>query len=332
MDALLKTYKGKRVLVTGHTGFKGSWLCTWLKMLGADVIGYALAPYTRKDNFVLSGLSDRIVDLRGDVRNFRTLKKVFDKHEPEFVFHLAAQSLVRTGYDYPKETFDVNVGGTINVVENCRLSGSTRSIVIVTSDKCYRNREWVWGYRENDELGGYDPYSSSKACAELVTESYRNAFFNLQEFKRHGKAIASGRAGNVIGGGDWREDRIVPDIIRCLEGGKAVRVRNPQAIRPWQFVLEPLGGYLLLAARMYKDHQTYSGAWNFGPASDSFLSVGELVETFLRTYGSGRWYRGRDKTSKKESSFLLLDAAKARAVLGWRPKLSVEEAVGKTVE
>ena len=225
--------------------------------------GYALASTTERDNFVVSGLADRLTDVRGDVRDFEGLKAVFDDFKPEFVFHLAAQALVRRGYRDPKETFDTNVGGTVNVLENCRLSNSVSTIVNVTSDKCYENREWSWGYRECDPMGGYDPYSSSKGCSELISAAYRTSFFNSDGASR--KVLATVRAGNVIGGGDWSEDRIIPDCIRSLEAGKAIGVRNPRAVRPWQFVLEPLGGYLLLGAVMGTDPDRYGGPWNFGP-------------------------------------------------------------------
>jgi CDP-glucose 4,6-dehydratase len=244
------TFKNKKVLVTGHTGFKGSWLCIWLRELGAEVVGFALEPYTKEDNFVVSRLQDLISHNIGDIRDFNTLKKVFASHRPEFVFHLAAQALVRTSYENPKETYDVNVGGTVNVLECCRVTDSVRVVINVTSDKCYENREWVWGYRENDPMGGHDPYSSSKACSELITHAYRKSFLNPNNFETHGKSLSSARAGNVIGGGDWQRDRIVPDCIRALRNGNTIEVRNPAAIRPWQHILEPVYAYLLLAARI----------------------------------------------------------------------------------
>jgi CDP-glucose 4,6-dehydratase len=328
----LSVYKGKRVLITGHTGFKGSWLSIWLNILGAEVIGYALNPYTGKDNFVRSGVAGKIIDIRSDIRDFAALGKAFEEHEPEFVFHLAAQSLVRPSYDDPKETFDVNVGGTVNVIENCRRSKSLKIAVIATSDKCYRNKEWAWGYRENDELGGHDPYSASKACAELVADSYRRAFLDLPGRVSGAKALSSVRAGNVIGGGDWREHRILPDCIRSLERGESIPVRNPEATRPWQFVLEPLGGYLLLGARMYRDRGAYSGAWNFGPEQGSHITVRDLVEKVLNEYGSGDWYHEQDHDSKKETACLALDISKARSSLGWKPLLGIDDAVRKTIE
>jgi CDP-glucose 4,6-dehydratase len=289
-------FKNKTVLVTGHTGFKGSWLCIWLKELGANVVGYALEPYTERDNFVVSGLKDKVTHIIGDIRDYQNLTKVFKKYQPEFVFHLAAQPIVRESYTNPKDTYDINVGGTVNVLECCRLTDSVRVIINVTSDKCYENKEWVWGYRENDPMGGYDPYSSSKGCSELVTAAYRQSFFNpslpdpltfspshLLTFliPKPSVALSSARAGNVIGGGDWQKDRIVPDCIRALESNKPIEIRNPNATRPWQHVLEPLNGYLLLASRMYEEPQKFCGAWNFGPDYDSIIPVGKVADKVI---------------------------------------------------
>jgi CDP-glucose 4,6-dehydratase len=332
MSATLNIYKNKKVLVTGHTGFKGSWLCIWLNKLGAEVVGYALDPYTKKDNFLLAKVSDKLVDVRGDIREINRLKDIFKKHKPEIVFHLAAQSLVRESYDNPKETYEVNIGGTVNVLENCRLNDSVKVIIIVTSDKCYENKGWVWGYRENDELGGYDPYSSSKACAELVINSYRNSYFNPYNYQQHGKTVASARAGNVIGGGDWREDRIIPDCIRSFERDRAIYLRNPSATRPWQYVLEPLGGYLILGKKMLEDPKRYGDSWNFGPESHSITSVKGLVEILINSYGKGSWLPLQRQSEKKESNFLSLDINKAQALLGWRPLLSVDQAIERTVD
>jgi CDP-glucose 4,6-dehydratase len=330
-DILTGAYAGRRVLVTGHTGFKGSWLSIWLKLLGAEIIGYALDPYTPKDNFVLSEVGKQITDLRGDVRDYETLSRVFKTHKPDMVFHLAAQAIVRLGYESPKETYDVNVGGTVNLLEACRQSQSVKTMVNITSDKCYENKEWAWGYRENDPVGGYDPYSSSKGCSELVTSAYRNSFFNIERFSTHGKALASVRAGNVIGGGDWAKDRIVPDCIRALEAGEAIYVRNPHAVRPWQFVLEPLGGYLLLGARMARDPQRYAGAWNFGPEASSVVSVREIVELVLENWGSGTWETPEVHSHPHEAGLLALDINKARYHLGWRPEWTADRAVKETV-
>lgn len=325
-------WAGKKVLLTGHTGFKGSWLAIWLDMLGAEVSGYALDPLTPNDNFVLSGIGSRIHHHTGDLRDFDRLRRLFVRSKPDIVFHLAAQPLVRLSYDNPKETYDINVGGTVNVLECCRMSETVQVIVNVTTDKCYENKEWVWGYRENDRLGGYDPYSSSKACSELVTEAYRKSFFNPEDFARHGKSLASARAGNVFGGGDWQVDRILPDCIRHLERGEPIIVRNPLAVRPWQHVLEPLSGYLLLAEKMYDKPTTYAGAWNFGPEDSSFLNVGSLVNTVVKSWGTGSWEDQSKPGSVHEAHLLKLDITKAKALLGWTPVWKIDRAVKETTE
>ena len=323
-------FKGKTVLVTGHTGFKGSWLSIWLRELGADVIGYALEPYTKNDNFVAAKLGSKIKSNIGDIEDYDRLKRVFDEYQPEIVFHMAAQSLVRLSYKQPKLTYDTNVMGTVNLLECCRLTNSVRVIINVTSDKCYENKEWPWGYRESDPIGGYDPYSSSKGCSEIITSAYRNSFFNRSE---HNISISSVRAGNVIGGGDWREDRLVPDCIRALRNNEPIGIRSPKSIRPWQYVLEPLSGYLLLASRMYEDGEKYSGAWNFGPDRGSMITVGELVKRLIGYWGSGR-YKDLSKElahEPHEAKSLMLDISKAMNLLTWSPTLSANEAVEYTV-
>jgi CDP-glucose 4,6-dehydratase len=325
-------FKNKTVLVTGHTGFKGSWLCIWLKELGAHVIGYALEPYTERDNFVATGLSDKITHIIGDVREFQELRKVFEKHRPEFVFHLAAQPIVRESYVSPKETYDINIGGTVNMLECCRLTDSVRVIINVTSDKCYENQEWIWGYRESDPMGGYDPYSSSKGCSELVTAAYRKSFFNPNDFKVHRKSLASARAGNVIGGGDWQKDRIIPDCIRALESNKPVEVRNPNAMRPWQHLLEPLSGYLLLASRMYEEPQKFCNAWNFGPNHDSIIPVAEVADKVVTLWGNGSWIDLSNENAPHEAKLLSLDISKAKMYLKWFPIWNTEKAIEKTVD
>lgn len=332
VDLFNNIYRGKKVLVTGHTGFKGSWLSIWLRELGADVIGYALEPYTERDNFVVTGLTDKITDIRGDIRDYEKLLKVFQDCQPQIVFHLAAQPLVRLSYEIPKDTYDVNVGGTVNVLEAIRVTDSVKVAVMVTSDKCYENKEWIWGYRENDSMGGYDPYSSSKGAAELVIAGYRNSFFNPDRYSQHGKAIASVRAGNVIGGGDWAKDRIIPDCIRALEQNKPIEIRNPQAIRPWQHVLEPLAGYLLLAAKLYQEPDKYAQAWNFGPDYDSVVNVKDIVELVIKNWGSGEWEDVSDKNAVHEATLLALDCNKAKRYLRWKPILDIEEALKFTVE
>jgi CDP-glucose 4,6-dehydratase len=325
-------FKDKTVLVTGHTGFKGSWLCIWLKELGANVVGYALEPYTDKDNFVVTGLQGKITHIIEDVRDFHALRKVFEEYQPEFVFHLAAQPIVRESYVSPKETYDINIGGTVNVLECCRLTDSVRVIINITSDKCYENKEWVWGYRENDPMGGYDPYSSSKGCSELVTAAYRKSFFNPDDFKVHEKSLASARAGNVIGGGDWQKDRIIPDCIRALESDKPIEIRNPKAIRPWQHVLEPLSGYLLLASRMYEDPQKFCGAWNFGPNYDSIIPVGEVADKVVAHWGNGSWIDLSNENEPHEARLLSLDISKAKSYLKWIPLWDTEKAIEQTVD
>ena len=325
-------FKNKTVLVTGHTGFKGSWLCIWLKELGADIVGYALEPYTERDNFVVSGLEDRITHITGDVRDFQKLSKVFEEYQPEFVFHLAAQPIVRESYINPKETYDINIGGTVNVLECCRLTDSARVIINVTSDKCYENKEWIWGYRENDPMGGYDPYSSSKGCSELITAAYRNSFFNPNDFEKHGKSLSSVRAGNVIGGGDWQKDRIIPDCIRALENDKPIEIRNPRATRPWQHVLEPLSGYLLLASKVYKEPQKFCGAWNYGSNQDSIITVGEIADMIVAKWGGGSWIDKSDKSEPHEANLLGLDISKARSYLKWSPAWDTAKTIEKTVE
>lgn len=325
-------WKNKKVLITGHTGFKGSWLSIWLKMLEAEVIGYALEPYTDRDNFVVTGLKEKITHIIGDVRDYKKLKTVFAKYKPEFVFHLAAQPLVIESYKNPRETYETNVLGTVNVLEASRQTDSVKVIINVTSDKCYDNKEWVWGYRENEPMGGYDPYSSSKGCSELVTAAYRNSFFNPELFKEHSKSLSSVRSGNVIGGGDWRKDRIIPDCIRALEKGEPIEIRNPNAIRPWQHVLEPLGGYLLLGAKMYEEPRKFCGAWNFGPYYEAILSVGDIVNLLLAEWGKGRWIDISNESEPYEAKFLSLDMSKVRAFLNWQPKWNIARCIEKTVE
>jgi len=324
-------WAGKKVLVTGHTGFKGSWLTIWLTMLGAEVAGYALEPLTPKDNFVLTGLYKKMNHRIADVRNFDQLLKCFCEVQPEIVFHLAAQPLVRESYNNPKSTYDINVGGTVNVLECCRQVESVRVIVNVTTDKCYENKEWVWGYRENDRLGGYDPYSSSKACSELVTEAYRKSFFYTKSLSLQCKSLASARSGNVFGGGDWQADRIVPDSIRYLEQDKPIIVRSPHSIRPWQHVLEPLSGYLLLAQKMAENPGNYVEGWNFGPTDASFLSVAELVDTIVNVWGVGYWEDHSKPGVLHEANLLKLDINKAKSLLGWSPLWTIEKAVTETV-
>ena len=321
-----KVFNGKRVLVTGDTGFKGSWLSLWLHELGADVVGYALPPERDEDHFNLIGLDETIHHVQGDIRDFSSLNKVFQDFQPQFLFHLAAQSLVKHSYQEPKLTIDTNVGGSLNILEAVRLLPSLRSVIYVTSDKCYKNKEWMWGYRENDELGGHDLYSASKASAEIIFTAYMNSFFN----NREGFGAASVRAGNVIGGGDWSSDRIVPDSIKALRSGHPIVLRNPNATRPWQHVLEPLSGYLLLAAKLFHSPVEFSGAMNFGPRNESFHTVQNLVERIVAFWGKGEVQVNIEANAPHESTLLHLNCDKAEQVLGWHPRWDFSRAVDKT--
>jgi len=332
MERFSNFYKDKTVLVTGHTGFKGSWLSIWLNELGANVVGYGLDPYSEKDNFVLSSVGSKITDIRGDIRNREKLKEVFANYKPEIVFHLAAQPLVRLSYDIPVETYEVNVIGTINVLECIRRSSTANIGIMITTDKCYENKEQYWGYRENEPMGGYDPYSSSKGAAEIAISSWRNSYFNPKKFASHGKSIASVRAGNVIGGGDWAKDRIIPDCIRALEDNKPIEIRSPESIRPWEHVLEPLSGYLLLGEKIAHNPGKFSEGWNFGPNLDSIVPVWDIATEVIKNYGSGELKDLSDKNAPHEAKLLSLDVAKARFVLGWKPTLDIKETIKLTVD
>lgn len=326
-------YKGKRVLITGHTGFKGSWLSVWLHEMGAEVVGVALDPQTERDNYVLSGIGRRIAaDERADIRDGERVKALFAQYRPDIVFHLAAQPLVRLSYDIPAETYATNVMGTVNVLEAVRATPSVKVAVMITTDKCYENKEQVWAYRENEPMGGYDPYSSSKGAAEIAISSWRRSFFNPEQYGKHGKSVASVRAGNVIGGGDWAQDRIIPDCIRALEAGEPVGIRSPKAIRPWQHVLEPLGGYLLLAMKMWEEPTRYCEGWNFGPEPAGAVSVWEVAEAVVKAYGRGELQDLSDPNAPHEAQLLMLDISKARYRLGWRPRLNMEQTVRLTVD
>lgn len=322
-------YRGRTVLVTGHTGFKGSWLSLWLTDLGASVVGYALDPPTDPNAFTAMGLGDRLTDVRADVRDAEQLAAVVAEHRPEIVFHLAAQPLVRASYDEPRYTYETNVMGTVNVFEAVRATPAVRAVVNITSDKCYENREWVFAYRENDAMGGYDPYSSSKGCAELVTSAYERSFFSAEG----GPLLASARAGNVIGGGDWAADRIVPDSVAALAAGRSILVRNPEAVRPWQHVLEPLSGYLAIGARLLAGDCSVAGPWNFGPGAAGNVSVQDLVAALVRAWGEGGWHTPAERPAEPhEARTLKLDATKAADELGWLPTWDIERAVEATAE
>jgi CDP-glucose 4,6-dehydratase len=335
-DELGSAFAGRRVLVTGHTGFKGSWLTLWLTRLGAEVVGYALAPNTRPAMFELLDVGAHCHrHVLGDIRDLDTLCAVVTEAAPEFVFHLAAQALVRQSYQEPVYTLETNVIGTAHVLEAVRRAGRPCAVLVVTSDKCYENREWVYGYREEDGLGGHDVYSASKAAAELVTASYRRSFFAPERMARHGVAVATARAGNVIGGGDWAPDRIVADSVAALTEGRAIPVRNPAATRPWQHVLEPLSGYLELAVRLGADREPrerarFCGPWNFGPHADSVCTVRELVETLIGAWGKGTWEDRSEADSPHEAGLLQLTIDQAVARLGWRPRWGLAEAVRET--
>jgi CDP-glucose 4,6-dehydratase len=320
-------YHGKKVLVTGHTGFKGSWLAIWLKELGAEVYGYALAPISEMDNFVTCKLSDQINHFEGDVKDGLKLKAYFEEVQPEFAFHLAAQPLVLLSYQDPVDTFETNLMGTVNFWEAVRATPTVKAAINVTTDKCYDNKEWVWGYRENDPMGGKDPYSASKGCSELITASYLESFF-----KKEGTCnIASARAGNVIGGGDWAKDRIIPDYFRAFRLNQKLEIRNPYATRPWQHVLEPLSGYLDLAAQLYLAGKKLSGGWNFGPEDTSNYSVKDLIDQMLFLDSSGGYVIPKIDNKEHEANLLKLDISKAVMQLKWRPVLSFEETVKFTL-
>ncbi len=333
LDIFDNFYKNKRVLVTGHTGFKGSWLCIWLNALGAEVIGVSLAPASERDNFVLSSIGEKIkADLRADIRDGEKIKGIFAEYKPEIVFHLAAQPLVRLSYDIPVETYQTNVMGTINILEALRTTDSVKVGVMITTDKCYENKEQLWGYREDEPMGGYDPYSSSKGAAEIAISSWRRSFFNPKDYDKHGKSIASVRAGNVIGGGDWSQDRIIPDCIRALEANKPIDIRSPKAIRPWQHVLEPLSGYMLLAKKMWEHPTEYCEGWNFGPRAESISTVWDVASKVVKDYGRGKLRDISDPNALHEANLLMLDISKAKFRLGWEPRMNIDQTIALTTD
>lgn len=325
-------YKGKKVFVTGHTGFKGSWLSIWLKKLGAEVTGYSLTPPTEPSMFEFCNIGEKIQSVIGDIRNRELLQKSIKEAAPEIVFHLAAQPLVRLSYENPVETYETNIMGTVNLLESIRQCPTVRSVVVITSDKCYENNERSIGYNEADRLGGYDPYSSSKACQELVVSSFTNSFFNINEYTKHKVAIATARAGNVIGGGDFAKDRLIPDCVKALIKNEKIEIRNPNSVRPWQHVLEPLGGYMVLAKSLYEKGTEFNGAWNFGPESENEQSVGFIVSKFTQLYEKENLFEVKvDKNSLHETSCLKLDSSKSKQLLGYSPKWSLEDALKKIV-
>ena len=319
-------YKNKRILVTGHTGFKGSWLSIWLHELGASVVGVGLEPFTERDNFVLSGIGEKIdADIRADIRDGQRMKEIFAIYQPEIVFHLAAQPLVRLSYEKPVETYETNVMGTINILEAIRATNSVKVGVMITTDKCYDNKEQLRGYKEDDPFGGYDPYSSSKGACEIAIQSWRRSFFNPDQLEKHRKSIASVRAGNVIGGGDWALDRIIPDCIRALEADKPIDIRSPKSVRPWEHVLEPISGYMLLAQKMWEHPTEYCEGWNFGPESESVSTVWEVATELINNFGKGELKDSSDPNAVHEAQLLMLDITKAKKRLGWKPKLNMQK-------
>ena len=325
-------WKGRRAFLTGHTGFKGGWLALWLQRLGAQVTGYSLAPPTTPSLFETAQVGRGMSSIIGDILDLPKLQRAMAEARPEVVLHLAAQPLVHAGYGDPVETYRTNVMGTVHVLDAVRRTPGVRAVVNVTTDKCYENHEWVWGYRETDRLGGFDPYSNSKACSELVTQSFRSAFFHPDRQAQHGVALASARAGNVIGGGDLGQDRLVTDIIRSIAAGEPVKIRRPDAIRPWQHVLEPLSGYLLLAERLCSDGARHGGGWNFGPRDDDARPVRWIVEQLTRLWGPEARWQLDSAEHPHEARFLKLDCSLARDTLGWGPRLALVQALEWIVE
>ena len=325
-------WKGKKVLITGHTGFKGAWLSLWLQDLGAKVIGISLDSPTTPSLYEQANVAKGMISLRQDIRDGEAIKKLFQQHKPEIVFHLAAQPLVRYSYQNPVETYEINVMGTLHVLEGIRSVDSVRSAVMITTDKCYQNKEWVWGYRETDTLGGHDPYSSSKGAAELLISSYRNSYFPQDKYSEHKTAIASARAGNVIGGGDWAEDRLIPDIIKAFKNNENVIIRNPKSTRPWQHVLEPLSGYLKLAEQLEKNGDQYAEAWNFGPAEIDARPVQWIVEKMAKLWGENANWINDKSEHPHEANYLKLDCSKAHMKLNWYPRWDLSETLLRIVE
>lgn len=327
MEVNASFWRGRHIFLTGYTGFKGGWLSLWLQALGAEVHGYALDPPTDPNLFTVAevgnGMASSII---ADIRDADKLRHAMQAARPEIVFHLAAQPLVRYSYAQPAETYAVNVMGTVHLLEAVRATPGVKAVVNVTTDKCYENREWVWGYRENEPMGGFDPYSSSKGCAELVTSAYRRSFLEPA-----GIALASARAGNVIGGGDWAADRLIPDFLRAMDAGKTLNIRSPQAIRPWQHVLEPLSGYLMLAERLCTDGASFAEAWNFGPADGDVMPVRRIIEHLAEMHKNVNW-KCDGTPQPHEAHYLKLDSSKANSQLGWRPRWKLTEALDKTVE
>lgn len=325
-------WRGRRVFLTGHTGFKGGWLSLWLQSMDVELFGYALAPPTNPNLFEIAQVGRGMKSFHGDIRDFSFLNQTLKSVKPEIVIHMAAQPLVRQSYLSPVETYSTNVMGTVNLLEAVRNCSTVRAVLNVTTDKCYENKEWSWGYRENERLGGFDPYSNSKGCSELVTSAYRSSFFNNGEWKKHGVALATARAGNVIGGGDWAKDRLIPDIIQAFNDGAPVLIRNPHAVRPWQHVLEPLAGYLMLLQYLYEKGAEFAEAWNFGPNIDDAKSVEWVVKYLSSLLGEDARWIIEENLNLHEANYLNLDISKAKSRLFWRPKLNIESALEYVVD
>ena len=328
---LENTYKGKKVFLTGHTGFKGSWLLKTLSLLGAEIKGYALEPQTPNDLFYLIDGEKLCHSVIADLRDKKRLESEIVAFQPDFIFHLAAQPLVRMSYEFPHETFEVNVIGTANVLDGVKLLYKKCDVILITTDKVYHNNEWEYPYRENDRLGGYDPYSASKACAELLIDSYRNSFFNTKDYDRHLKGIAVARAGNVVGGGDWSKDRLIPDIVRSLMANKPIVIRNPNSVRPWQHVLEPIVGYLSLGMHLENQPLYFSQAYNFGPESEAVLSVEEMLQLAIAAWGSGDYKIAQEANEPHEAGLLKLDISKVKYEMNWIPKINIESTINMTI-
>ncbi len=325
-------WKGKRVLLTGHTGFKGGWLSLWLQSLGANLLGYALAPPTNPSLFEVADVEKGMTSVIGDIRDLVKLQAVFAEHRPEIVIHMAAQPLVRYSYQNPVDTYSTNVMGTVHLLEAVRHTPGVKAVVNITTDKCYENREWIWGYRENEPMGGFDPYSNSKGCAELVSAAYRTSFFSADSYAQHGIATATVRAGNVIGGGDWAQDRLIPDILAAFEQGRKVDIRNPHAIRPWQHVMEPLRGYLTLAEQLFEYGPSFGEGWNFGPIDEDAKPVGWIVEQMAGLWGKDAQWQIDTGEHPHEAHYLKLDISKARSRLNWHPALRLKDALALIID
>jgi CDP-glucose 4,6-dehydratase len=331
-DLFGNIYKNRKILVTGHTGFKGSWLSMILSWLGADVYGYALKPNTDPNLFELAKLDQVVKSTIGDIRDFDKLSGTLEKIQPEIIIHLAAQPLVIESYRNPRETYEVNVMGTVNILEASRFTKNVRVILNVTTDKCYENKEWLWGYREYEPMGGYDPYSNSKGCSELVTSSFRNSFFNTKDYSKHHISVATARAGNVIGGGDWASNRLIPDFFRSICTGTMAKIRNPQAIRPWQHVMEPLSGYLLLCERLYSCGPEFAEAWNFGPEDSDAKNVKWIINKLCELWGDNSNFELDQNPTPHEANYLKLDCSKAKTLLNWNPKWDISTSLQKIVD